>query len=455
MARTNGTYSLSSNFELEAGAPLDARERVATKADLTASGTFPYPWVGMETYVVSEGKKYQLIGSDPTVLSNWVEIGHNVRADWSESDSTAEDYILNKPTKLSDFTDDVVNGNYLPLTGGTLTGNLNVSGSSDTSLYTHGNASGSHIGFRNQAGNITFGYIGVKNDNLPYFYGSSSKRIALLDEVPAAQVNSDWNASSGVAQILNKPSLATVATSGSYNDLSNKPNRAGSSSDGGDATRALKVKDAYNSNNTTFAYSQTELNYDAFTWLAAWNGYELRATNKSIFAQNYVEGRLSNGDSYTSLAHGYYGGSVGTYWRIAFPDNTVTIWNMINMTVSVRQNWNPPIGGKIMIHTYHNATSPYTWQGLKAEVIGSLTSDIKVYGSDGKYIYIGGCHAYTTLLIDDLLIGDSARARDFKGTTVDMVSALPACVFCTEFSTLSSAETEDASPFRRFQISDL
>ena len=41
--------------------------------------------------------------------------------------------------------------------------------------------------------------------------------------IPAAQVNSDWNAGSGVAQILNKPSLATVATSGSYSDLSNKP----------------------------------------------------------------------------------------------------------------------------------------------------------------------------------------------------------------------------------------
>jgi hypothetical protein len=41
--------------------------------------------------------------------------------------------------------------------------------------------------------------------------------------IPAAQVNSDWNASSGVAQILNQPSLATVATSGSYADLSSKP----------------------------------------------------------------------------------------------------------------------------------------------------------------------------------------------------------------------------------------
>ena len=41
--------------------------------------------------------------------------------------------------------------------------------------------------------------------------------------IPAAQVNADWNAKSGVAEILNKPALATVATSGSYNDLSNKP----------------------------------------------------------------------------------------------------------------------------------------------------------------------------------------------------------------------------------------
>ena len=41
--------------------------------------------------------------------------------------------------------------------------------------------------------------------------------------IPAAQVNSDWNAASGVAEILNKPTLATVATSGDYDDLINTP----------------------------------------------------------------------------------------------------------------------------------------------------------------------------------------------------------------------------------------
>ena len=38
-----------------------------------------------------------------------------------------------------------------------------------------------------------------------------------------AQVNSDWSAMSGAAEIINKPSLAAVATSGSYSDLSGKP----------------------------------------------------------------------------------------------------------------------------------------------------------------------------------------------------------------------------------------
>ena len=37
------------------------------------------------------------------------------------------------------------------------------------------------------------------------------------------QLQSDWNAVAGVTKILNKPTLATVATSGNYNDLTNKP----------------------------------------------------------------------------------------------------------------------------------------------------------------------------------------------------------------------------------------
>ena len=74
MARTRGTIPTPANIEPEVGLPLDARQRVATKADLTASGSFPYPWVGMEVYCAQDGKTYQLVNDDPTNEMNWKDI---------------------------------------------------------------------------------------------------------------------------------------------------------------------------------------------------------------------------------------------------------------------------------------------------------------------------------------------------------------------------------------------
>lgn len=79
--------------------------------------------------------------------------------------------------------------------------------------------------------------------------------------IPAAQVNSDWNASSGVAQILNKPdlsiyaqssTLATVATSGDYDDLSNKPTIPDTSD--------FVSKSEYNPKELAIAEALTDLN---------------------------------------------------------------------------------------------------------------------------------------------------------------------------------------------------
>lgn len=75
MARQKGMLNLSGNIEVLAGAPFDARDIVPTKADLTVASNFPYPYVGMETYVTAEDKKYRYMGGDITDLSNWVEIG--------------------------------------------------------------------------------------------------------------------------------------------------------------------------------------------------------------------------------------------------------------------------------------------------------------------------------------------------------------------------------------------
>lgn len=65
--------------------------------------------------------------------------------------------------------------------------------------------------------NITMPTVPTKTSQL-----QNDSQFITLSDVPA-QVNADWNSNSGASQILNKPSLATVATTGSYNDLSDKP----------------------------------------------------------------------------------------------------------------------------------------------------------------------------------------------------------------------------------------
>lgn len=75
MARTKGSFSLAGTLEPLVSAPLDARATVKLKTDLTAVGTFDYFYVGMQTFVEEEQKRYTLIGNDPTVLANWREDG--------------------------------------------------------------------------------------------------------------------------------------------------------------------------------------------------------------------------------------------------------------------------------------------------------------------------------------------------------------------------------------------
>ena len=67
--------------------------------------------------------------------------------------------------------------------------------------------------------------VGGANGTSGQFLKSTGSSVAweTFPTIPAAQVNANWTATSGVAQILNKPTLATVATSGSYSDLNDKP----------------------------------------------------------------------------------------------------------------------------------------------------------------------------------------------------------------------------------------
>ena len=77
MARSKGTMKISSNIEPRLGAPLDARLVVPTLADLTTSGNFPYPYVGMLVSVQATKKLYMYNGGTITSSSSWNEVGGN------------------------------------------------------------------------------------------------------------------------------------------------------------------------------------------------------------------------------------------------------------------------------------------------------------------------------------------------------------------------------------------
>lgn len=66
---------------------------------------------------------------------------------------------------------------------------------------------------------------GSYNDlsDTPELFSGSYNDLVNKPSIPAAQVNTDWNSTGGVSQLLNKPIFAAVALSGSYTDLTNKP----------------------------------------------------------------------------------------------------------------------------------------------------------------------------------------------------------------------------------------
>ena len=189
--------------------------------DLTNKPTIPSVGDGRVTIMqgkITKGVIYMNQSDDTTITIDEGGEFSQQQADWDEKDSTKVTYIANKPTLFSGSYTDLTNKPTIPTKTSDLT---------------------------NDSGFTTFS--GSYND------------LTNKPTIPAAQVNSDWNAASGVAQILNKPNIPTKTSeltndsgfstfSGSYNDLANKP------------TIPTKTSDLTNDSGfTTFSGSYTDL----------------------------------------------------------------------------------------------------------------------------------------------------------------------------------------------------
>lgn len=111
--------------------------------------------------------------------------GQQVQADWDQTDSSAVDYIKNKPT----IPAAQVQADW------------------------------------NQSNNQAVDFIKNKPNLAAVATSGSYDDLSNKPSIPDPQVQADWSESDNTKAdfIKNKPNLATVATSGDYNDLSNKP----------------------------------------------------------------------------------------------------------------------------------------------------------------------------------------------------------------------------------------
>ena len=156
-----------------------------------------------------------------------------VQSDWSESDNTKADYIKNKPNLATVATsgsyDDLSDKPTIPVVKTLVAGQNVTLDETATTITINAEGGGGHI--TQEQANWTEtdpqepSYIRNKPNLASVATSGDYDDLSNKPTIPAAQVQSDWSQSDNtkVDYIKNKPNLATVATSGSYDDLSDKP----------------------------------------------------------------------------------------------------------------------------------------------------------------------------------------------------------------------------------------
>lgn len=294
--------------------------------------------------------------------------------------------------------------------------------------HTHNYAGSSSVGGAATSANKVNSSLTVKlnggsteGTNLFTFNGSAAKSINITPSSIGAAASSHTHDDRYYTE-----SEVDTKLSGKSN-TNHTHNYAGSSSAGGSASSAVKLATARTISLTGDVTGSTSFDGSgnaSITATVADDSHNHVISNVDGL-QTALDGRVlkrkATGDAYNSLGTYYGGGSTAKYVRISFP--SVPTWTMMSMELTVREDYNSAKYGKLMI--YANQSSSAEWNKFFAVYHDTLSSNIKVYASDKKHIYIGGLAVYGGVSLDRMLIGDSAMSSDLTNMTITGVDSLP------------------------------
>lgn len=200
-------------------------------------------------------------------------------------------------------------------------------------------------------------------------------------------VNADWNATEGDALILNKPTLSTVATSGSYNDLTSKP-----------TIPTVDVNKEYV--DTQLATKSDLPDYTVFDIVMEISS----SSNLSISQENYnklleklpsnavnIFPVRDNGRYISSLFGGYNVNDDNSIWFYIKQDAgilqnssaQISIYQDLSVNINAGMNYLMPVSGGIDVYT--NLISGLSENNTKQLTIRTTGDGTKALMDDGTY----------------------------------------------------------------------
>lgn len=250
--------------------------------------------IGSNTLDLRNGSNTTLTNTNGvvTINSTWRPVVDNLT-----SDSTTSSLSAKQGKVLKSLIDGKSNSGhnhddrYLKLTGGTMASNALItfadSGSQGTDKGPQGARGGLYWTGQSDYAKLYAEEIAGDNLDLVIQFGDDNSNGLSIRN--ASNVQTSYISAGGVittktfkgnldwSYIINKPATATRWPS--WAEVTGKPGTFTPS-----AHEHNYILDIGNNNHTTFAHSKAGLTAQATEWLAAWNGYELRAIHKNQLA---------------------------------------------------------------------------------------------------------------------------------------------------------------------------